>query len=140
MVYLQTKRCIGSFQRQGGLLNSSHAVKQFAIMPDDRQQLHANIAKRFYTMLDNGLIDEARNILSKYDISEDSPVYKMVGYHEVFEYLRGTTSQDQMQKKAIYATRQLAKRQLTWIRNWSNKNLMKYTNSAQLCSAIARIL
>lgn len=92
----------------------------FAILPQDRSLLHDNIATRFHHMLELGLVDEVRALHDRPDLSESLPSIKSVGYRQVWQYLEGDLDYDGMVERSIIATRQLAKRQLTWLRSWPN--------------------
>lgn len=89
-----------------------------AIAPDDRGILHARIAKRFSEMLDQGFMKEVQQLFEREDLSLDTPAIRSVGYRQAWLYLQGEISWDEMREKAVIATRQLAKRQLTWLRSW----------------------
>ena len=92
----------------------------FAIQPADRQRLHDRIAQRFLTMLEKGLVDEVRALYDRDDLYPQLPSIKSVGYRQVWQHLAGDLDYDAMVEKSIIATRQLAKRQLTWLRSWQN--------------------
>lgn len=92
----------------------------FAIQPPDRAGLHQRIASRFRQMLDQGLVEEVRELHRRSDLHEGLPSIKSVGYRQVWQYLDGRMDYDAMVEKSIIATRQLAKRQLTWLRSWEN--------------------
>ncbi len=96
-----------------------HCIK-IALIPNDRAKLHARIAQRFHLMLEQGLIDEVKALYSRGDLDQDKPSMRAVGYRQVWEYLCGNYSYEQMVEKGIVATRQLAKRQLTWLRSEEN--------------------
>ncbi len=90
------------------------------LLPQDRAQLHASIAKRFHTMLEMGFIDEVRALQAAYpELTQDTPSMRCVGYRQAWDYLDGTTDYETFIDKGIIATRQLAKRQLTWLRKLS---------------------
>lgn len=93
-------------------------VKQLAIAPQQRQTLHQRIAKRFELMLQNGFIDEVAALRQRGDLHLNLPAMRCVGYRQVWQHLDGELSYDQMVEKGVVATRQLAKRQLTWLRSW----------------------
>jgi len=88
----------------------------FALVPGDRSVLHQRIAQRFELMLELGLIDEVRELRENYDLSPGLPSMRCVGYRQVWQYLDGEFNLDALREKAVAATRQLAKRQLTWLR------------------------
>jgi tRNA dimethylallyltransferase len=85
--------------------------------PEDRQVLHARIERRFDAMLDQGLVAEVESLWTRGDLSEDMPSMRCVGYRQVLKLLTGEYSFAEMRRRAVYATRQLAKRQLTWLRS-----------------------
>ncbi|MFG6157248.1 tRNA (adenosine(37)-N6)-dimethylallyltransferase MiaA [Halomonas sp. 1390] len=88
------------------------------LAPADRGVLHERIAKRFRAMLDAGLIDEVAALKGRGDLSPSLPSMKSVGYRQVWSYLEGEIDRDELERLGIIATRQLAKRQLTWMRSW----------------------
>jgi tRNA dimethylallyltransferase len=91
------------------------AVKALAI-DVERSALHERIEQRFDAMLRAGLLDEIRGLKERYALSERTPSMRAVGYRQGWQHLEGRTSFDEMRSRAIAATRQLAKRQLTWLR------------------------
>lgn len=91
-------------------------IIKLAIVPVQRSTLHAKIAQRFHAMLEQGLIEEVRGFFSRGDLSPDLPSMRCVGYRQVWDYLAGNLSDENLPEKAIIATRQLAKRQMTWLR------------------------
>ncbi|WP_434952912.1 tRNA (adenosine(37)-N6)-dimethylallyltransferase MiaA [Shewanella sp. HL-SH4] len=93
-------------------------VIQFAIAPSDRKVLHGLIAKRFLLMLDQGFINEVAQLKARGDLHLDMPSMRCVGYRQCWEYLDNEVDHATMVEKATAATRQLAKRQLTWLRSW----------------------
>ncbi len=91
---------------------------QFAVAPADRKVLHQRIELRFDDMLQQGFIAEVEKLRARGDLHLDLPSMRCVGYRQVWQYLDGDISADDMRAKGIAATRQLAKRQLTWLRSW----------------------
>ncbi len=88
--------------------------------PGDRAKLHETIAHRFMNMLDEGLVDEVRAFHANDRFSGSLPAMRMVGYRQVWNYLDGKSDYEEMLGKGIVATRQLAKRQMTWLRKEEN--------------------
>jgi tRNA dimethylallyltransferase len=86
------------------------------IAPTDRKILHEVIAQRFHQMLEQGLISEVEKLYQRGDLNEKMPSIRAVGYRQIWSYLQGEESLVDMTEKAIIATRQLAKRQFTWLR------------------------
>jgi tRNA dimethylallyltransferase len=92
-------------------------VRACARMPA-REELHAAIEKRFDEMLGQGLVEEVQGLRKRYALTADMPSMRAVGYRQVWEYLEGGVSREEMRSRAIAATRQLAKRQMTWLRSF----------------------
>lgn len=88
------------------------------LAPADRGVLHERIARRFRAMLDAGLIEEVAALKGRGDLAPSLPSMKSVGYRQVWSYLEGEIDRDELERLGIIATRQLAKRQLTWMRSW----------------------
>ena len=86
------------------------------VAPEQRQTLHLKIAERFKQMLAQGFLDEVKALQARADLDVNMPSIRCVGYRQAWAYLQGETDYEQMQEKAIIATRQLAKRQFTWLR------------------------
>ncbi|MEA3292240.1 MAG: tRNA (adenosine(37)-N6)-dimethylallyltransferase MiaA [Pseudomonadota bacterium] len=93
-----------------------HPLIKMALFTADRSQLHDAIARRFRTMLEAGLLSEVERLMERGDLSLKLPALRTVGYRQAWEHLSGERSRDEMERRAIAATRQLAKRQLTWLR------------------------
>lgn len=91
-------------------------VLKLALLPGDRHLLHARIAERFDAMLAAGFLDELRVLRARGDLHADLPAIRAVGYRQGWEYLDGATDAAGFRDRAIFATRQLAKRQITWLR------------------------
>ncbi len=90
------------------------------ISPANRFVLHQRIAQRFEAMLEGGLIEEVVGLRARGDLSQDLPAMKSVGYRQVWETLDGDVDLESLRHRGIVATRQLAKRQLTWMRSWEH--------------------
>ncbi len=103
---------------QGELPGLPFELLEFAIMPADRQALHAAIAGRFVAMLDDGFVDEVAALRERDDLHVDLPAMKAVGYRQVWQYLDGAFDFETLTERGVAATRQLAKRQYTWLRSW----------------------
>jgi len=93
-----------------------------ALIPEDRAALHQRIAARFEEMLELGLINEVRALREEYDLKPSLPSMRCVGYRQAWQYLDGEFGLGALREKAIAATRQLAKRQLTWLRAMEGVN------------------
>ncbi len=91
-------------------------VMQIALIPCERSKLHARIATRFVAMLKLGLVDELLALKEKYSLHPNLPSMRCVGYRQSWQFLAGEINETELSDKGIAATRQLAKRQLTWLR------------------------
>jgi tRNA dimethylallyltransferase len=94
------------------------ALKAFSLLPTDREALNQRIAERFDAMLARGLVDEVRALRRRYRLTPGMPSMRAVGYRQVWQFLEGEISEAEMREQAVAATRQLAKRQLTWLRSF----------------------
>ncbi len=113
----------------GGLLDQFDWV-QIAVGPRDRHLLHQRIAQRFQQMLDEGFLDEVRALKRQPGLHKDLPAIRSVGYRQAWEFLDGEYENEQeFIEKGLAATRQLAKRQLTWLRGWPGLEWLDIQNS-----------
>jgi tRNA dimethylallyltransferase len=113
-----------------------YTVANLAIAPTDRKVLHDRIALRFRQMLDEGFVDEVVALRSRGDLHSNLPSIRAVGYRQVWDHLDGKLDEGEMQERGIIATRQLAKRQFTWLRSWEN---LHWLNSLD-CDNLPRAL
>ncbi|MBQ0726038.1 MAG: tRNA (adenosine(37)-N6)-dimethylallyltransferase MiaA [Thalassolituus oleivorans] len=93
-------------------------VVNLAICPSERSRLHERIAQRFMQMMGQDFIAEVQALYDRGDLNTDMPSIRAVGYRQVWDYLEGKYDYDEMVDRGIIATRQLAKRQITWLRSW----------------------
>jgi tRNA dimethylallyltransferase len=117
-------------------------ILQFAIKPLDRNDLHQRIALRFNQMIEQGFEQEVIKLKSRQDLHENLPAIRCVGYRQMWQYLDGDFSHQEMIFKGICATRQLAKRQLTWLRNWPDMKSLDMTNEnnlQQILSSVSKV-
>ncbi|MHB1948644.1 MAG: tRNA (adenosine(37)-N6)-dimethylallyltransferase MiaA [Gammaproteobacteria bacterium] len=117
-VFELTGKNLTTWQQENRTLPANYHIINLAVSPQDRAILHERIALRFKQMLAEGFVDEVRGLFNRGDLSIDMPSMRSVGYRQVWEYLLNKITYAQMQEKGIIATRQLAKRQLTWLRSW----------------------
>ena len=110
------------------VINSSNLI-QIAIKPEDKKLHKESVAKRFKKMIDDGLVHEVENILNIEGMSSNSQSMKSVGYKQVCQFLENDCNFDDMIEVAINSTRQLAKRQMTWINGWSDLILLEKNNT-----------
>lgn len=95
-----------------------YTVLQFALAPPVRKQLHDRIRQRFEAMLEQGFVEEVSRLKGRGDLKPDMPAIRCVGYRQVWQWLEGPGNYEEMVEQGVAATRQLAKRQLTWLRKW----------------------
>ena len=119
-VYEITKTPLSVFIAEGRLGALPHKVIKLALTPSDRRIIRERTRQRFIRMLDNGLVDEVRGFFEQENMHEGLTSMRMVGYRQVWSYLADCLSYSEMQERAVIATRQLAKRQLTWLRTEDN--------------------
>jgi len=93
---------------------------RIALLPEDRAMLHERIALRFDAMLEAGLVDELRGLRETYGLEAELPSMRCVGYRQAWDFLENRISRAELREQGIAATRQLAKRQLTWLRGMSD--------------------
>lgn len=122
-VYRLTGQPLSELKRRAGHwtippLGDAYQLVQLGLLAHSRQLLHQRIATRFSVMLEQGLIAEVQQLCQRGDLSADLPAMRAVGYRQVWDWLDGDYSVDEMVGRALAATRQLAKRQLTWLRGW----------------------
>ena len=89
---------------------------ELALVPSDRAVLHRRIEARFDAMLERGLVEEVRTLRKRYALQPNLPSMRCVGYRQAWQFLEGEIDRDELRNRGIFATRQLAKRQLTWLR------------------------
>lgn len=112
-------------------------VVQFAIAPQQRELIHQRIELRFQQMLMSGFEAEARALYARGDLHTDMPSIRCVGYRQMWSFLDGEITYDDMVYRGICATRQLAKRQMTWLRGWEG---VHWLDSEQPEAALANVL
>lgn len=121
----------------------AHRYITISLEPSDRAALHARIAQRFDAMLDAGLLDEVRGLHARSDLHPGLPSVRCVGYRQMWSYLDGAVDLDTAREQAIAATRQLAKRQITWLRAQPERvivDCLATDTVAQVIDAVAHAL
>jgi tRNA dimethylallyltransferase len=111
---------ISVLQRQGVERSLGYHVLKLVVCPESRNQLHGQIETRFHRMLAAGFLDEMKLLRSRYALDPEMPSMRCVNYRQAWQYMEEEISHDEMVDKAVAATRQLAKRQLTWLRRESS--------------------
>ncbi|NQY34551.1 MAG: tRNA (adenosine(37)-N6)-dimethylallyltransferase MiaA [Alteromonadaceae bacterium] len=117
-------------------------VLQFAIAPIERKTLHERIELRFNQMIEQNFEQEVVNLKQRGDLHHDLPSIRCVGYRQMWQYLDGDLDHEEMIFRGVCATRQLAKRQLTWLRNWPNLhwlNMEDEFNLQQILSCVSKL-
>ena len=115
-IYAQTGQPMSSYLNRAATSPLPYRVLPLALLPSDRAVLHARIAQRFDAMLRQGLVEEVENLRSRFELNPQLPSMRCVGYRQTWLHLSGEISRDELRERGIYATRQLAKRQITWLR------------------------
>ena len=120
-VYKITGTPLSELQNQSeGGIEDQYDVRQYALVMQNRALLHQRIEQRFMEMMDAGFADEVEALYKRGDLHADLPSIRAAGYRQLWDYFDGHYGLDEAVEKAIIATRQLAKRQQTWLRNWPN--------------------
>ncbi len=141
------QRALEVFRVTGMSLTAFHAQQtvpcpfpllELAIMPPDRAGLHRVIAERFEQMIAAGLVEEVARLKSDPALNPALPAMRAVGYRQVWAYLEGHYNHPTMVEKGIIATRQLAKRQYTWLRGWSDLQLLATPDKAEALKILRR--
>jgi len=112
-------------------------VLQLAITPKERSTLHERIALRYQQMIDMGFEQEVIKLKSRDDLHQDLPSIRCVGYRQMWQYLEGEFDHDEMIFRGVCATRQLAKRQLTWLRNWPDLHWLTTDDKTNLTQVLS---
>lgn len=128
------QRALEVFELTSVKLSSYHAIKDpvrtdisiinFGLFPQERSQLHENIQHRFEVMLKNGVIEEVKGLRQQWALHAQMPSMRCIGYRQIWNHLENKISQEEMRDQAVAATRQLAKRQLTWLRHYPETKLI----------------
>jgi tRNA dimethylallyltransferase len=114
-------------QSEGGI-EDDYEVRQYALVMQNRALLHQRIEQRFMAMMEAGFASEVEQLFQRGDLHADLPSIRAAGYRQLWDYFEGHCGLDEAVEKAIIATRQLAKRQQTWLRNWPNSKEIQVDN------------
>lgn len=115
-----------------------YRIQQYAISPPERHILHQRIEQRFHRMLAQGFQKEVEALYQRSDLHANLPAIRCVGYRQMWEYLQGDYGYEEMVFRGICATRQLAKRQITWLRGWTSP--LHWLDSTTPTQALAQII
>jgi len=119
-----TGRTLGSFFAEQENNTLPFRTVTLALVPGDRSELHRRIGQRFDAMLTAGLVDEVRALRQKYRLDAGLPSMRCVGYRQVWEMLEGQIAQAELRDRGVFATRQFAKRQLTWLKSMADLKII----------------
>lgn len=119
-VYRASGKTLTEWQNQAGISTDDITYLKFALQIEPRRLLHERIETRLDQMVENGFLDELRALRARPGISRDCPAMRSVGYRQFWRYLENKCSLGEARDRALFATRQLAKRQLTWLRSESS--------------------
>ena len=122
-----------------GSTQPQSAMALISLEPTDRAWLHERIARRFDAMLAAGFVDEVRALRSRGDLTPDLPAMRCVGYRQAWEALDGSSPMNELRDKGIFATRQLAKRQITWLRAMPQRRVVACDDAGALAQVLARV-
>ncbi len=128
-----TGKTLTEIQQSQPLVFLPYQFINIALIPDDKSHHRQIIKNRFKNMLEQGFVEEVENLFKRGDLNSDLPSIRTVGYRQIWSYLTGELSYNEMQERAIIATRQLAKRQMTWLRSWKNLYMLSY-NEKNKCT------
>ncbi len=117
-VFMMTGKSLSDWQESGNIDLPQYEIFNLAVAPSDRAVLHERIEMRFREMLREGFLEEVKKLFSRGDLTLQMPSIRSVGYRQAWEYLLGNLTFEEFQERGVIATRQLAKRQLTWLRSW----------------------
>ena len=128
-VFYSSGKPLSSFHQSSTKNEFPFLVRKIGLMPSNRKILHERIESRVNEMIEAGLFEEVRSLLQKYpELQNHMPSVRSVGYRQVLEYFNGDITEKECIDKIIFATRQLAKRQMTWMRSMENLNLFDCIN------------
>jgi len=120
-VFLITGQPLSSFFKEK---TEDHGVEVVSLEPEIRSDLHQRIALRFEKMLSDGLVEELEGLRQRWALDLSMPSMRCVGYRQAWEMLEGLISPKQLKEQGVFATRQLAKRQLTWLRSMPQRTVL----------------
>ncbi len=122
-VFEASGKPLSEWQREAGeAANADIQFIKIALQPPTREVLHARIEERLNMMFNNGFVEEVKVLHQRPELTAKHPSMRSVGYRQIWEHLDGETPLDEAANKALFATRQLAKRQITWLRSESELN------------------
>lgn len=139
-VWQLTGQPLSVFHQQAKQQNSSLNIPIISLEPQDRAWLHKRIALRFEQMMADGFLDEVRALMARGDLNPDLPSMRCVGYRQAWQGLSEGWSEHEIGERGIFATRQLAKRQITWLRGMPQRTVVDADNTAAMNNALQTCL
>lgn len=147
-VYLITGSSLSELQSlsKGKGIQDEYQLTQLALVSNNRSLLHERIAKRFHLMMERGFESEVKALYQRGDLAATSTAMRSAGYRQLWDYCDGLLSIEEAVERGIIASRQLAKRQITWLRNWPNAreilvdNGESYHNCINICNQSLKML
>ena len=136
-VWQLTGKPISSFQTRNASLGPRADIPLISLEPQDRGWLHERIALRFDEMLSRGFLDEVKTLRARGDLQSDLPSMRCVGYRQAWEALDNDWPQSELRDKGVSATRQLAKRQITWLRSMPTRHVVVADQAHAMAQTIA---
>ncbi len=134
-----TGRTLGSFFADQKSSPLPFKLLALALVPEDRSELHRRIGQRFDAMLDAGLVEEVDMLRGKYKLDADLPSMRCVGYRQAWEMLEGQMPRAELRDRGVFATRQFAKRQLTWLKSMEGLRVIDPLASDPIASVLATV-
>lgn len=119
-LFYQTGKPLSQWHKEQVVESPPYEFENRILAPEDRGVIHERIEKRFDLMLKQGFLEEVEVLYRRGDLNPNLPSIRSVGYRQAWDYVAGNCDHDTMRNKAIIATRQLCKRQFTWLRRWEN--------------------
>ena len=140
-VYKITGKPLSQLHKEQTQEEFPYEVTQVAIAPEDRAFLHQRIERRFHQMMEQGFLDEVTALYQRGDLNVDLPAIRSVGYRQLWQHLAGELELDEAVERGIIATRQLAKRQFTWLRSWQDLTWFNSQNEpSEIYQGVTRML
>ena len=121
-------------------LNDRYNLFQYSLVDTSRKIIHQRIEERLENIITDEFIDEVKNLLGNYDIPKNHPILKSVNYKQCIEYLNGEINKENFYLKSLYATRQLAKKQATWINSWKSLELFELEEINKLEKTLKKVI
>ena len=128
-VYIQTGKPITSFFNSNLKLSDEYDLLTLKLISKDRSLIHEKISMRTKNMFKNNLIDEVTHLIEKYSLTKENQSMRSIGYRQVMDYFDNNTSLQDLENRCVYATRQLAKRQITWLKKFDESIIIDIANN-----------